>query len=83
MAALRDTAVLKDQLIGGGGVLSHLLFFLADDQPGGAAFHQKAADPFPLRRILVGHRPDDKDPGIGGAGDEYLGAVQDVAVTVI
>ena len=81
--ACRHPAVVEDQLVGGRGVLPHLVFFLADDQAGSAGLHQEAADPLALGRLLVGHGPDHEHAGIGGAGDEDLGAVEDLVVTVL
>ena len=80
--ACGDTAVFEDQVGGGRTTDAHLLFMQTGGEAGGALFNDEQGDA--LQTLgLIGNCENDIGRSGVTIGDEALGAVQDVFVTVL
>ncbi len=78
----RHAAAVEAHGIGGRASLAHFLLGLANDEARRVPLDQEAGDALPLRRVGVRHGPDHEQPGVLGAGDVDLFALDQAAVAV-
>ena len=78
---LGHDAVLEDQVAGGRTADTHLLLLLTNGEAGEGALHDEGGDAV-VAGLGVGHGEDDHGAGHSAVGDEALGAVEHVVVTL-